>query len=134
MSNLSGKETEKIAYCGHHCKFCFYKQCSGCRSDNPSCSYAELFEDKKCPNVTCCVIKGLTGCYDCAELSSCTYGFYSRKEEQVAKATAIFVQKYGLEKYDRALEKAIQEGIRYPEQFNKLNTVQDMVQLLENYV
>lgn len=131
MNNRLDKETDKIAFCGHHCNFCFYTDCSGCRSDNPSCSYATLFEDNKCPNVTCCKAKGFTGCYECPDLSECTYGFYSRKEEQVAKATALFIQKHGLTKYDQTLKKAIENGISYPEQFNSLGSVQSMIHLLE---
>ena len=68
------------------------------------------------------------------ELFDCTYGFFSRKEEQVAKATALFIQKYGLEKYDKTLENAINKGIKYPEQFNSLESIQHMVRLLENYI
>lgn len=123
----------KIAYCGHHCAFCYYTDCSGCRSENPSCSFANLFEDKKCPNVTCCISKGISGCYECDELLECDYGFYSRKEEQVAKATALFIQKYGLAKYDESLSKAILCGIKYPDHFNNLSSVQDMISLLERY-
>lgn len=131
---MNTSQIDKIAYCGHHCRFCFYTECSGCRSDNPNCSYANLFENKKCPNVTCCKNKGITGCYECFELTNCTYGFYSREEEQVAKATALFIQKYGLDKYDITLENAIQNGMNYPERFNKLSSVQDMIRLLEKYL
>ncbi len=134
MNKSKGKEIPQIAYCGHHCRYCFYHDCSGCRSDNPTCSYANLFQDKKCPNVKCCVSKGLTGCYECSDLSNCVHGFYSRKEEQVAKGTALFIQKYGLEKYDQTLENAIQKGIKYPEQFNHLESVHHMIELLENYI
>lgn len=123
----------KIAYCGHHCAFCFYKDCTGCRSDNPCCSFANLFEDKKCPNVTCCTNKGFSGCYECDKLINCDYGFFSRKKEQVAKATALFIQKYGLEKYDEILSKAIKYGVKYPDQFNNLSSVQDMIILLEQF-
>jgi hypothetical protein len=52
---------DKIAFCGHHCGFCFFDQCPGCRSDNAFCSFATLFEDKKCPNVKCCIEKGFGG-------------------------------------------------------------------------
>lgn len=125
---------DSIAYCGHHCSFCFYTDCTGCRSKNPSCSFANLFEDKKCPNVTCCINKGISGCYECNKLSECNHGFFSRKEEQVAKATALFIQKYSLTIYHKTLKKAISCGIKYPDQFNKLKNVQEMILLLEEFI
>ncbi|MGL1932772.1 MAG: DUF3795 domain-containing protein [Desulfotalea sp.] len=131
---MKNTNTQNIAYCGHHCKFCFYEDCSGCRSDNPTCSYANLFDDKKCPNVTCCEKKNITGCYECPELSTCKHGFYSRKDEQVAKATALFIQKHGLVKYDNALKAAITKGIKYPEHFNVMESVQEMIDLLERHI
>ncbi|MDE5984448.1 MAG: hypothetical protein K2H13_04255 [Eubacterium sp.] len=39
--------TKDIGYCGNHCEYCFFTECDGCKSNNPSCSYANLFDDKK---------------------------------------------------------------------------------------
>ena len=124
---------QKIAYCGHHCGFCPFDQCPGCRSDHAICSFATLFEDKKCPNVKCCIEKGLDGCYECKELANCHIGFYTTTE-QAAKATALFIQKYGIDHYDISLTKAIQNGIQYPNQFNEMEDVKKMVELLEEYL
>ena len=124
---------EKIAFCGHHCGFCPFDQCPGCRSENAFCSFATLFEDKKCPNVKCCLEKGFDGCYECNQLSKCHIGFYST-DERVAKATALFIQQYGKRQYDISLAKAIQRGIKYPSQFNELEDVGKMVKLLEEYL
>lgn len=52
--------SKKIGYCGNHCEYCFFTDCDGCKSNNPSCSYANLFDDKKCPNVVCCESKTIT--------------------------------------------------------------------------
>lgn len=123
---------DKIAYCGHHCAYCFYPECPGCRSDNPFCSYATLFSDRKCPNVTCCLERGLDGCYECAELAACEIGFYST-DEHVAKATALFIQQYGKACYAATLERAIQDGVNYPHAFNALGDVGLMLALLERY-
>ncbi len=38
---------KEIGYCGNHCEYCFFTECDGCKSNNPSCSYANLFDDKK---------------------------------------------------------------------------------------
>lgn len=123
---------DKIAFCGHHCGFCPYDQCPGCRSANAFCSFATLFEDKKCPNVKCCLEKDLDGCYECKDLTDCRIGFYDTKE-QVAKATALFIQKHGKSQYELSLVRAIQSGVRYPNQFNELEDVDKMIELLEKY-
>ena len=123
---------DKIAFCGHHCGFCPFDKCPGCRSDNAFCSFATLFEDKQCPNVKCCIEKGLDGCYECKDLLNCCIGFFDT-QEQVAKATALFIQKHGKNQYDVSLSRAIQSGIRYPDQFNELEDVNKMVELLEKY-
>ena len=123
---------DRIAYCGHHCGFCHFDQCPGCRSENPFCSFATLFEDNVCPNVKCCLEKGLDGCYECQELPNCRIGFFDTKE-QVAKATALFIQKHGKNQYDISLARAVQSGIRYPHQFNELQDVNKMSELLEQY-
>jgi hypothetical protein len=123
---------DKIAFCGHHCGFCPFDQCPGCRSDNPFCSFATLFEDRKCPNVKCCLEKGLDGCYECRELANCRIGFYDTNEP-VAKATALFIQRYGKQQFDLSLTSAIQGGVRYPNQFNEMQDVNKMLELLERY-
>jgi hypothetical protein len=92
-----------------------------------------LFEDKKCPNVKCCIEKGFDGCYECQDLSNCHFEFYESKE-QVAKATAIFIQKHGKNQYDISLTRAIRNGIKYPNQFNELEDVYKMVAFLEKYL
>jgi hypothetical protein len=120
---------DQIAYCGHHCGHCPYTECPGCRSENPFCSFATLFEDRQCPNVKCCLSRGLDGCYDCAELPACRIGFFDTKE-QVAKATALFIHQYGKESFDRTLSKAIAAGVQYPTQFNEMGDVGKMVNLL----
>jgi len=123
---------DKIAFCGHHCGFCPFDQCPGCRSEDAFCSFATLFEDKKCPNVKCCLEKGLDGCYECHELPTCRVGFYDTKE-LVAKATALFIQKHGKKQYEESLVRSVQSGVRYPNQFNELEDVDKMVVLLEEY-
>jgi hypothetical protein len=82
--------------------------------------------------VKCCIGKGFDGCYQCKELPDCRVGFYDTKE-QVAKATALFIQKHGKNQYETSLVRAIQSGIRYPDQFNELEDLEKMVELLEKY-
>ncbi|MGN0352579.1 MAG: DUF3795 domain-containing protein [Roseburia sp.] len=124
-----------VSVCGHHCDYCFMGQwCGGCRSDYNCCSYATLFEDKKCPNVKCAERKQLEGCFDCSELENCNHGFYGLENEYVAKATALFIRKYGQECYAKTLKKAIDSGEQYAQSFNELGSVEGAYKLLEKYL
>ena len=116
------------------CDFCFMGQwCGSCRSDYNCCSFAVLFEDKKCPNVSCADEKGLDGCYDCLELENCTVGYYGNENEYAAKATAIYIKKYGKEKYTEILKKAIEGGMEYAKDLDECGSVEKAVELLEKW-
>ena len=106
------KGVDPVAYCGLSCNHCFLgKWCGSCRTEYNVCSFATLFEDRRCPNVVCCREKNLDGCYECSELESCTKGFYSPGNDGAAsaKAQAMFIRKYGkktfLEVHDRLHER-----------------------------
>ena len=88
--------TKDIGYCGNHCEYCFFTECDGCKSNNPSCSYANLFDDKKCPNVVCCESKLIKDCWQCDKLNNCKIGFFSSGEND-AKAYSLYIKKYGAE-------------------------------------
>lgn len=129
------KDINPIGVCGHHCDYCFMAQwCGGCRSDYNCCSFATLFEDKKCPNVKCAEEKKLDGCFSCPELEVCNQGFYGVKKEYVAKATALFIRKYGQECYTETLKKAIDSGEQYAQSFNEQGSVEGSLRLLEKYL
>lgn len=96
------KDVEMIAYCGFSCNHCFLGEwCGGCRSVFSCCSYGTFHESGSCPNIKCCQEKGIEGCYECNEIEGCTKGFYKPDNDGAAacKAQAIFVQKYGKEKF-----------------------------------
>lgn len=125
---------DPIGVCGHHCDYCFMGQwCGSCRSNYNCCSFAVLFEDKKCPNVSCADEKGLDGCYDCLELENCTVGYYGNENEYAAKATAIYIKKYGKEKYTETLKKAIEGGMEYAKDLDGCGSVEKAVELLEKW-
>ena len=112
---LGGKIKEKIvakaregidpvAYCGFSCNHCFLgKWCGGCKSVYNCCSFGTLFENGKCPNITCCKEKGLDGCYGCGELEACKKGFYSADNDGAddCKTQALFIRKHGKDAYLR---------------------------------
>lgn len=126
---------DPVSYCGHHCAYCFLaEECGGCRSTYNACSFATLFEDGKCPNVTCCVAKGFDGCYECDDLVECCIGYYARENEYVAKATALFVRKYGKQRYTRTLLRVVESSVNYPKSFDEEGSVEKALQLLESFI
>lgn len=130
---------DPISVCGHHCDYCFLGEwCGGCRSNYNCCSYATLFPDQTCPNVSCAKEKGFDGCYECPDLEDCHTGFYEKEyneenKEFVAKATALFIRTYGKEQYTKTLKTAIESGCSYPKTFDETNSVLDAYRLLEKY-
>lgn len=99
---------DMTAYCGFSCNHCFLGEwCGGCRSAFNCCSYGTLFEKGKCPNMECCQEKGFDGCYECSELEACTKGFYQPDNDgaNACKVQAMFIRKYGKEKFFRAHDK-----------------------------
>ena len=102
------KGVDMTAYCGFSCNHCFLGEwCGGCRSVFNCCSYGALFEKGKCPNIACCQEKGIDGCYECEELDGCSKGFYQPDNDgaNACKAQAMFIRKYGKEKFFRTHDK-----------------------------
>lgn len=127
-------DVNPVGYCGHHCGHCFLGEwCGGCRSGYNRCSYATISEDGICPNVRCAGGRNLGGCYECEELAACKKGYYEREDEYVAKASAIFVGKYGEECYDRTLKLAFENGVNYPETFDSSGSVESALAILEGF-
>ena len=99
---VARKDVDMVAYCGFSCNHCFLGEwCGGCRSVFSCCSYGAFHESGNCPNIECCKEKGLDGCYECKELADCTKGFYAPDNDgaHACKAQALFIQKYGKEKF-----------------------------------
>ncbi len=121
---------EEIGYCGNHCKYCFFTECGGCKSNNPSCSYANLFDDKNCPNVVCCKNKKIDGCWKCEEVNDCSIGFFSSGKND-AKAYALYIKKYSAEKYTNTVLKLIDKGYNYPKEFKDINDIEKILEIFE---
>ena len=124
-------EMKEIGYCGNHCEYCFFPECDGCRSKHPSCSYANLFDDKKCPNVICCKNKHIEGCWQCEKVKNCSTGFFSSGEND-AKAYALYIKKYGAEKYTKRILDLMNKGYNYPKVFKDINDVWKILEIFEN--
>lgn len=122
-----GKE---IGYCGNHCEYCFFTECGGCKRNQPSCSYANLFEDKKCPNTVCCKNKNIEGCWQCEKVLNCQIGFFSSGEND-AKAYALYIKKYGTQQYTNTILQLIKDGHDYPREFKNINDVNMILDVFE---
>lgn len=129
-----------MAPCGFHCDYCFFGEwCGGCRSDYNCCSFATMFPDKKCPNVTCSESKKLEYCYECPELEQCKKGFFDGDHGVTAKAHSIFIKKHGLEAFMSAVKKSIDAGLVYiadsdKDKDGKERTIEEAIALLEKYL
>lgn len=121
---------KNIGYCGNHCEYCFFTECDGCKSNNPSCSYANLFDDKKCPNAVCCDSKNMQGCWECEKVNTCNIGFFSSGEND-AKAYALYIKKHGPEKYTESILKLMGKGYRYPKEFKEIDDVDKILEIFE---
>lgn len=129
------KGVDPVGYCGLSCNHCFLGEwCGSCRTEYNTCSYATMYEDRRCPNMACCNEKNIDGCYECQELEVCKKGFYTTDNDgaAAARAQAMFIRKYGKKAFLQVREQ-IQE--RY--EFTKTQEIlgQDMyegLKILEN--
>ena len=96
LCQIARKGADPIAYCGLSCRHCFLKEwCGGCRTAYNTCSDACRYPGKVCPNTSCCMEKGIDGCFACDSLKECRKGFYEYDDVNAIKAMALFVRKYG---------------------------------------
>lgn len=128
------KDVDMVAYCGFSCNHCFLGEwCGGCRSVFSCCSYGEFHETGRCPNIECCQEKGIDGCFECNELANCTKGFYQPDNDgaNACKAQAMFIQKYGKEKF-LAVHDKLHEAYDFQKTQEILGTsVEDGLKILE---
>ena len=106
------KGVDMTAYCGFSCDHCSLGAwCGGCRSVFSCCSYGTLYEKGRCPNADCCQKKGIDGCYECGKLEECTKGFYQPDHDGAGacKAQAMFIRKYGKEKFLQNFDNIVHE-------------------------
>ncbi|AEV70009.1 hypothetical protein Clocl_3531 [Acetivibrio clariflavus DSM 19732] len=102
------KGVDPVGYCGLSCNHCFLGEwCGSCRTKYNVCSFATLYEDKRCPNMVCCSEKNIDGCYECSELENCTKGFYTPDNDgsASAEAQAMFIRKYGKKAFLKVQDK-----------------------------
>ena len=126
---------DMTAYCGFSCNHCFLGEwCGGCRSVFSCCSYGAFQENGRCPNIECCQEKGIDGCYECNELEDCTKGFYQPDNDgaNACKAQAMFIRKYGKEKFFEAHDKLHEANDFKKTQEVLGSSVEEGLKILEN--
>lgn len=102
LCKLAKKNVDPVAYCGFSCKHCFLTDwCGFCRTDYNTCSFAAIYPDRKCPNMTCCMEKGFDGCYECEDILDCQKGFYVPDNDgaAAAKAQALYIKTHGKKEF-----------------------------------
>ena len=105
LCQMARKGADPIARCGLSCNHCFLKDwCGGCRTAYNTCADACRYPDRTCPNTSCCMEKGIDGCYECDELKECRKGFYEYDDVNAVKAMALFIRKYGKKKMLRTMD------------------------------
>lgn len=131
------ENVDMTAYCGFSCNHCFLGEwCGGCRSVFSCCSYGTLHDKGKCPNIKCCQEKEIDGCYECKELAGCTKGFYQPGNDgaNACKAQAMFISKYGKEKFFYVHDK-LHETYDFKKTQEILGTdVEEGLKILERYL
>ena len=126
------KGSDPIARCGLSCNHCFLKKwCGGCRTAYNTCSDAMRYPGKKCPNTSCCMEKGIDGCYECDSLTECRKGFYEYDDVNAIKAMAMFIRKYGKKELLKTQDKLHRER-----DFEKIqevlgNDIEEALRILE---
>ena len=104
------KGADPVARCGLSCNHCFLKDwCGGCRTAYNTCSDACRYPGKMCPNTSCCMEKGIDGCYECDLLSECRKGFYEYDDVNAIKAMALFIRRYGKKELLKTLDRLHKE-------------------------
>lgn len=126
---------DPLGVCGFLCEGCYYdKWCGGCRSKYNVCSYATICEGGVCENVACAAERELYGCFECKELKECVKGYYSKQDEHFAKASALFIAKYGRDKYAPTLAAAATCGISGAQSYDEAGSDEAALALLEKYL
>ena len=82
----------------------FFTKCDGCKSNNSSCSYENL--------------------------ADCQTGFFNSGEND-AKAYALYIKKYGTEKYTERIFAIINKGYDYPRSFKDINDIDKILGIFE---
>ena len=135
MVSKARENIDLFGYCGHHCDFCFLKEwCGGCQSEYNCCSYATLFEDGVCPNLSCAKDKKLDSCGYCLDLVTCKKGIYSNDVVFSIKAKALFIKNHGEDCYLSTLRRAMDSAENFAQVFDESESIETAYKMLEGFL
>lgn len=122
-----------ISYCGLVCKSChFLDQCGGCKTAQNSCN--KRLSPEGCYQYTCCVSKGLNGCWECAGFP-CGEDMFSDGHGPRIKAFVRCIKEEGPEKLAEYLIRNAENGLLYHREgirgdYDGLDSEEQVLQLL----
>lgn len=102
---------ENIGYCGLICAFCHEAdQCGGCKSRANCCG--RHLSEKGCYQYTCCLSKGINGCWEC-ETAPCENDMFSKDHDIRNRAFIKCAKEEGIRKLAEYVCQNQMNGIRY---------------------
>ena len=101
-----------VAYCGLICKLCHLAdECDGCQATANKCS-AHAEREKGCYHRSCCIRKGLRGCWECSEFP-CEQHMFSGPTRGELIGFCRYIKSDGLARFIDAILANDRKGIPY---------------------
>jgi hypothetical protein len=119
---------DSIAYCGLVCGRCHLRAaCGGCKNSAKLCDRSET-----CYQRSCCLQKGLAGCWECAEFP-CGKDMHSPAHDVRLRAFVTFIQSEGAGALIDCLLQNEARGIQYGHQrdYDGLGSEEAVIRLLK---
>lgn len=133
---MDAKEVaSSIGYCGLICKFCHEADhCGGCKSDNNCCG--RHLSEQGCFQYNCCTTKGINGCWECSESSSCTKDMFSEHHDIRNRVFVKVAKTEGINKLAQYVIDNQKNGIQYGwnKDYDNLESEEAIIDLLHNGV
>ena len=118
---------DSIAYCGLVCGMCHLSsECDFCKNTASSCTKRDA-----CYQRTCCIQKGLRGCWECDEFP-CGKDMHAPPHDLRIRAFVAFIKAEGAETLIDCLLKNEANGIHYGlgRDYDGKNSEDEVIQLL----
>ena len=119
---------ESIAYCGLVCGLCHLStDCDGCKNTAKLCSRSEV-----CYQRTCCLQRGLQGCWECAEFP-CGEDMHGPTHDLRIRAFVAFIKTEGAVTLVNCLARNEARGIHYGHNrdYDGKSCEEEVIQLLK---
>ncbi len=122
---------DSIAYCGLVCQLCHKREmCDGCRQGGNACLRNCAIAG--CYQKSCCLARGISGCFECDDLIACQAGIYASDNPKV-KAFAICIQEDGKERFVEYVSRNMEHGWSVEKGGNyDYRSVEEVLSMLRN--